>query len=229
MQKRNILLLHGAIGSKSQLCEIADYLSNEFKVFTLDFEGHGANSSEVPFSIHLFKSNVLNFIKSNKLDSVSIFGYSMGGYVALQLAAEYPELVESIFTYGTKFDWNEEASVKESSKLNPEIIEERFPDFAKGLKSLHGELNWKNVLHKTAAMMIQMGKAKENQINFSDIECPCLLSWGTNDKMVTKTETLVTVCKINKSNFFEFENQPHPIEQLDCSIISESISSYFLK
>jgi pimeloyl-ACP methyl ester carboxylesterase len=228
MQKRNLLLFHGAIGSKSQQNELANLLTNDFNVFTLDFEGHGINSSEEPFSIHLFKTNVLNFIKSNKLDSVSIFGYSMGGYVALQLAAEYPELVESIFTYGTKFDWNEETSVKESSKLNPEVIEERFPDFANGLKSLHGELNWKKVLHKTAEMMIQMGKAEENQIDFSKIECPCLLSWGTKDKMVTKTETLATVEKIKKSKFFEFENQPHPIEQLDYRIISESITSYFL-
>lgn len=222
--KKDILLLHGAIGAKSQLDNLKTLLAEHYNVHCLEFEGHGNTISTFPYSIDLFKKNVIDYLTENKLKEVFIFGYSMGGYVALQLASEHPQLVNSIFTYGTKFDWNEESSLKEASKLNPAVIEEKFPSFADSLKILHGEENWKIVLHKTAEMMKVMGSRIENKIDFSKINCPCVISWGTKDKMVTKEETIATIEKIKNARFYEFEDQPHPIELIDMPTITNKIN-----
>ena len=72
----------------------------------MDFAGHGAEHlRDRPFRIDYFADNVLAFLAEQELDKVSIFGHSMGGYVGLYLAKAYPDKVERVFTFGTKFAW----------------------------------------------------------------------------------------------------------------------------
>ncbi len=84
----------------------------------------------------------------------------MGGYVGLNLAKEYPELVGRIVTLGTKFAWTKEVAEKEIKMLNPEKIAEKIPAFADRLKSIHTNNNWKEVVRKTARMMYGLGTEK---------------------------------------------------------------------
>ncbi len=82
-----ILLLHGAIGSSAQFCKLADQLSGSYNIYMLDLVGHG--SREMPaatFSIRLFAEDVLAFMEREQLENIPVFGYSMGGFVALYIA-----------------------------------------------------------------------------------------------------------------------------------------------
>ena len=86
-----LLLLHGALGSQTQLESLKNTLAASFEVHCLDFYGHGsATLSEEPFRIAGFAEQVNNWLEEKQFDSISIFGYSMGGYVALYLASKYP-------------------------------------------------------------------------------------------------------------------------------------------
>jgi len=87
---QHVLLLHGAIGAKDQLQPLAEKLKNDFTVHSLSFSGHGAETMPGIFSIETFAQDVLNYLQKNDLKQVSVFGYSMGGYVALYLAKHHP-------------------------------------------------------------------------------------------------------------------------------------------
>ena len=87
----SLLLLHGAIGAKDQLQPIAEQLKNTFDVHTLNFSGHGGEPMPSSFSIEQFAGDVLLFLKQNNISKTNIFGYSMGGYVALYLAKHHPD------------------------------------------------------------------------------------------------------------------------------------------
>ena len=41
---KNLLVLHGAIGSKSQFDSIASLLDNQFDIHLLNFSGHGGEA-----------------------------------------------------------------------------------------------------------------------------------------------------------------------------------------
>ena len=111
----NLILLHGALGSEKQLHALKNELTN-FNIYTLNFEGHGGRTINGSYSIDRFVQNVLDFMFANQLQNASFFGYSMGGYVALKLAAYHPEKVESIVTLGTKFNWTPEIAAAEVKK-----------------------------------------------------------------------------------------------------------------
>jgi len=136
--KKSILLLHGAIGSKNQLTPLLPFLNKEFDIHTLNFPGHGGDEiSDEPFSISYFAGEVLKYFDQKNISSLYIFGYSMGGYVALYLAAHFPERVKKVFTLATKFDWTPQVAEKEMALLNHEKISQKVPAFASFLEQTH--------------------------------------------------------------------------------------------
>ncbi|MBK9190118.1 MAG: alpha/beta hydrolase [Crocinitomicaceae bacterium] len=97
---KSLILLHGALGAASQLEPLKKILQNVFDVHILEFEGHGQTYSDKPYSIDLFVSNLKSYLDQHQLKEVFVFGYSMGGYVALKLASQLPEYFSKIITLG---------------------------------------------------------------------------------------------------------------------------------
>ena len=222
-----LILLHGALGSKSQLEPLKEFLAKDFDVYSFNFSGHGGKPFNETFSIAQFSEELNDFIKTNNLESVSLFGYSMGGYVALYFAQFYPEKVKKIITLGTKFYWTEAISLKEVERLNPDIIEEKIPKFAEILKNRHQPNDWKLVLTKTAQMMTKMGVENPLQsADFLTINIPTLCLIGENDEMVTIEETADVYRTLPNGAFYSIPNTKHPIEQVDLSILKDKINDF---
>lgn len=225
---QHILLLHGAIGAKEQLMPLADKLKSSYIVHTLNFSGHGGKPMPTHFSIEVFANDVLNYLDKNKIDKINIFGYSMGGYVAMYLAKNQPTRINKIMTLATKFDWTEEIAEKEIKMLNPEKIKERLPEFAKMLEERNKPNDWKLALKATAEMMIALGKNNTLQLSdFETIEHQTLISIGDKDSMVTLEETIAVYRKLKNANFLVLPNTQHPIEKVDLNRISTEIRNFF--
>lgn len=228
--KTPILLLHGALGSKEQLVPLQEKLLLENEVFIMDFEGHGKAKGKTDFSIELFTQNVIDFLKERKISKVNVFGYSMGGYVALNLASKHPELVEKIITLGTKFDWTPTFAEKEIKMLNPEAIQIKVPAFAERLKQLHGSENWKDVVLKTAQMMQDLGENPTlKEVDFQKINTPTLVCLGELDAMSTQVESKNVSNWLENGQFHEIENLKHPIESIPIEKIVTIISNFLSK
>ncbi len=225
--KQPLILLHGALGSQQQLQPLAERLKNEFAIHTLNFEGHGGRRSTRDFSLDHFMENLRQFIEDEKLNKPDIFGYSMGGYVALKLAMEFPDKVNRIMTLGTKFNWTPESAAHEVGMLNPDVIEEKVPQFATQLKERHAPLDWKMVLSKTAGMMQALGNGVALQPkDFSRVGCPVLLTAGSADNMVTQEETKQVADSIPKSTFEIFDGFKHPIEKVELGVLAERVVQF---
>ena len=225
-----LLLLHGAIGAPEQLRPLAQRLSKTFKVYTPCFSGHGeAPVSDSLFSIEVFAADVLQFMAQNQLARVSVFGYSMGGYVAMYLAKHYPDRIDKVVTLATMFRWEPEIANREIQMLNPEKIEQKLPVFAETLQQRHLKNDWKGVLHKTAAMMTALGN--DNTLSAEDyaaITAPVLVLVGDRDKMVGIEETVSIYKALPNARMGVLPGTPHPIEQVDIEVLGFSISHFLL-
>ena len=94
--KEQLLLLHGALGSTAPFDSIIKPLENTYEVYTLNFDGHGGEPIPEHFSIDLFTNNVIDFLNTKAIDNITVFGYSMGGYVALNAALKVPQKIKKI-------------------------------------------------------------------------------------------------------------------------------------
>lgn len=226
MQK--LLLLHGAIGSEKQFENLSLILKDIFEIHTLNFSGHGGKPFCGSFSIQQFAIEVSDYLEANSINSINIFGYSMGGYVALYLSKMHPEKIGKIFTLGTKFHWTPEIAQHEVRMLNPEKIAEKIPAFANELQQRHLPNDWKAVLNETVKMMIGLGSNEPlTAQDFQQIKIPVCVGIGENDKMVSFEETEVVCKHLPNAQLLTIPATPHPIEKVNVEQLVVAISDFF--
>jgi pimeloyl-ACP methyl ester carboxylesterase len=152
----------------------------------------------------------------------------MGGYVALKLAHDYPERVEKIITLGTKFHWNPEAAAKEVKMMNPEIIEQKIPQFAATLRERHQPGDWKKIMTLTGEMMTLLGAGRAMTAeDFKQILTPSLICIGTEDHMVTREESAHVADYLKNGQLKIIDGFKHPFETVDLEILSSICLDFF--
>lgn len=224
---KTIILLHGALGAKDQFMPLSNKLKQEgFHVLSFNFSGHGQTPFLKHFGIEQFAKELEQYIIDNHLDKPSVFGHSMGGYVAVYLASQQPGLIGSIITLGTKFEWNSEILKKEIQMLNPLKIMEKQPKFGEALKTRHG-VEWENLLQKTAEMMMQLGRKNVlGQRDFVSIENKIMIGLGDKDNMVSLDETAGVYKQLKNGSMFMLPETKHPIETVNVEILAKIISDF---
>jgi len=223
---QNLILLHGAIGASEQLTPLENVLREKFKIHTFSFSGHGKVPFQNNFGIKQFATELENFITLHQLIKPAVFGYSMGGYVALYLASQKKDFLGKIITLGTKFEWTNEIAKKEMQQLDPKLITEKVPKFAQALKYIHGEV-WEELLAQTAKMMAALGE--NNLLNdtlMEEIENEVLVGLADSDSMVSLEETTNVFKQLKNGQMYMLPASKHPLETVNLTVLKEVIFSF---
>ena len=227
-QLPDLVLLHGALGSQAQFAPIKQALQYHFTIYTYDLEGHGGKPIPGNYSIVAFEKELIQFMDQHGLKDVPVFGYSMGGYIALSASKNHPGNISKIMTLGTMLKWSPEIAANETKMLDPDIIEVKIPKFAQQLQERHAPQDWKVVMRKIAEMMIDMGNgAAMTDAEFGEVNIPVLVGLGTNDQMVKLEHTLEIVDLIPLAGFRSFEGWKHPVESVNVEELAGAIVEYF--
>ena len=96
-EKPALVLLHGVMMNGLSWMRVAKALEQDYDVIMVDARGHGRSDGIASgFSSELLTEDAAGVINALKLDKPSLLGHSMGGAIAAQVAATYPDLVRSI-------------------------------------------------------------------------------------------------------------------------------------
>ncbi|GAA4150797.1 hypothetical protein GCM10022217_04090 [Chryseobacterium ginsenosidimutans] len=224
---KNLILLHGALGHSDIFNPLKKELSKYFTIHTPLFSGHG--TVEIPqngITIEQYTQELKEFIEKENLNNVHIFGHSMGGYVALCYANQHSEIVNSIMTLGTKFDWTEEQAVKESKMLNPDVIADKVPKYAESLESQHGS-KWKQLLPAIAEMMISLGKNPPLKDNLATINIPVQIMTGDKDNMVTLEESIEVYRNLPNGKLVVLPDTKHPMDKVRPNLLLDLMKDFW--
>ena len=97
--KATIIVMHGYPADKANLLGIAEFLAKDFNVFLFDFRSFGKSEGKYTTAGYLEKNDLLgavNFLEKEKnITKIGLYGFSLGGAVAL--AANH-ENVKAIVT-----------------------------------------------------------------------------------------------------------------------------------
>jgi pimeloyl-ACP methyl ester carboxylesterase len=80
---------------------VVDALAAERRVILFDNAGIGLSTGETPDSIKGMADRVAAFLRLLAFTHVDLLGFSLGGYVALTVTLDYPELVRRLVLAGT--------------------------------------------------------------------------------------------------------------------------------
>ncbi|MBI2653854.1 alpha/beta fold hydrolase [Candidatus Woesearchaeota archaeon] len=85
--KATIIIMHGYPADKANLLGIAEFLAKEFNVFLFDFRSFGKSEGKYTTAGYLEKNDLSGAIeyleKEKKITKVGLYGFSLGGAVAL--------------------------------------------------------------------------------------------------------------------------------------------------
>ncbi len=91
-----LVMLHGLTGHARTWDHTAAALSDRYRVLALDQRGHGDSDWAPRYGVAPMIGDLLAFLDALRLSEVTLMGLSMGGIVAYQFTAAYPERVSRL-------------------------------------------------------------------------------------------------------------------------------------
>lgn len=91
-----LLMLHGLFGSADNLGGIARILSEEYRIISVDHRNHGRSPHSATMSYDDMAEDIYAVMDKENISSAHVFGHSMGGKVAMQMALEEPGRIRKL-------------------------------------------------------------------------------------------------------------------------------------
>jgi pimeloyl-ACP methyl ester carboxylesterase len=126
-----LVLLHGFLESKAIWDDFTEILQNDFTVIAMDLPGHGESELiEKTHGMQLMAATLKTVLEAEKIEKAVLAGHSMGGYVALQFAADNEELIKGLVLFHSNAGADSEEA-KENRRRTINIITQNRVGFIK--------------------------------------------------------------------------------------------------
>jgi pimeloyl-ACP methyl ester carboxylesterase len=189
-----LLLVHG-LGARAEDWGVMmpALAAQGFHVYALDLLGYGRSPRpDVSYSISMEETVVVEFMQAMHVARADVGGWSMGGWIAMKLALDHPEMVDRLMIYDSAgtyfvatfgpelFTPHDTAGVKKLiAILTPKPRE--MPEFAAraALRKLQKNA-W--VLNRSTASMLNGRDLLDFRLH--NIQQPMLIVWGAQDELI---------------------------------------------
>jgi pimeloyl-ACP methyl ester carboxylesterase len=99
-------------------------LSSRYKVILFDNRGIGATTStEKPFSIELFAKDATGLLDALKIPRAHVLGWSMGSFIAMEMALRHPDRVDKLMLYAGGCGWNDGEGVRAAPEVSAALTD----------------------------------------------------------------------------------------------------------
>ena len=101
-----LVLLHGGLSNiDTDFGKLLPSFAKDRQVIAIDLQGHGRTADiDRPLSFEQLAEDVAALLRHLDLARADLFGYSMGGHVALQIAIRHPHLVRKLVVAAVHID-----------------------------------------------------------------------------------------------------------------------------
>jgi pimeloyl-ACP methyl ester carboxylesterase len=173
-----LVVLHGAFGWASSYPALA---SNRQQI-TVELQGHGHTADiDRPLSVEQLADDVAALLQYLKIERADVFGYSMGGNVALALAIRHPNMVGRVAINGANFSAIEEAYEPRTFEQFKSLPADFAPPMLKGPyeKVAPDPKQWPVLVAKIKKMGLEWKGFTRDQMK--SIKAPVLITLGDRD------------------------------------------------
>ena len=223
---RPLVLVHGLGGRAEEWAPLMNGLAKQhFRVYALDLLGYGrSDRPDVDYTIETEVRIVQQFLDSQKLEQPDLGGWSMGGWIVLQLAVEHPGRVRRLMVFdaaGVKFTGPADLSPlrpKTPAELNAlmKILFAHPPQVsdysARGILRQYAPGDW--VVGRALASMMTGKELLDGKLGA--VKEPVLLVWGKQDVLTPLDMAQAMQREMPQSRLEVFDDCAH-MTPLECS------------
>ena len=178
-----LVLLHGAyMNIDNNWGALIPTLSQDHKVIAVELQGHGRTSDrDTPITYEGMAADVAALLDQLGIEKAALFGYSMGGALAIRLAIDHPDKVTRIVAASAGYIYNEEVMGPDFMKMIETITPEMFANTP-------FDAEYKRLSPHPEKFPVLVEKLKQLDMNtfdwsaeFKKIEVPSLYIFGDAD------------------------------------------------
>jgi len=220
-----IVLLHGFLESKAIWEDFTEKLCCEFTIIAIDLPGHGGSPViDGTHTMQLMAETVKAVLDAESIHSTIIVGHSMGGYVALQFASDYPEIIKGLVLFHSHAAADSE-QVLEDRRRTINIVKQNHVGFIRHFIPLLFDQKYvekhaadiQNLQEQATAMSSEAVIAaisgmsrRSDQLNFLLLtEIPVLFIVGKQDSRIPFQQVLAQAVIPSHSEILILENVGH--------------------
>ncbi len=191
-----VIFLHGMVGTSTDWALTLGPLSRKYRVIALDQVGFGHSSKPpIDYTIANFVDFLREFMRVRGIPKAVIVGNSLGGWIALDFAAEHPELVDRLILvdaagldapvhHNVPVDMNPSSregvrKLWEALFYDKQLVTEPFVDDQWRSRSSSGE---SRTIQLVTAGLVRGGEFEDRKVG--KIHAPTLIIWGRNDVLL---------------------------------------------
>jgi pimeloyl-ACP methyl ester carboxylesterase len=172
-----IVLLHGGLfGSTVEMTNFIEKLKKTNQVIAISTRGHGKSGlGKNPLTLEQRATDAMAVINAVTKDSVTVIGFSDGGYAAYQLGAMFPDRVKKMVVMGAGELY---PGVREFNFTAKQAMEMDKPFIEQQLKLMPEPNRLEEMFAQVCACY---NKATVSKALLSSIKCPVMVMAGDND------------------------------------------------
>jgi len=193
---RPLVLLHGGLCTIEVCLEkIRQPFEKARKTIAIEQQAHGRTADiDRPLSVEQMTEDTAALLRQLKIKNAEVFGYSMGGSIALGIALKHPDLVRKVAIFGTAYS-NEgmvPGLVDNIKALKADDVPKQFYDGY--VKVAPDPKQWPALVAKVANMLpSSKGFAPED---VRSIKAPTLIMIGDSD--IVRPEHAVEMFRLHQ-------------------------------
>ena len=215
-----LLLLHGLAARWQVFAPLLPALSADWHVYALDFRGHG-KSGRVPgrYQIKDFAEDTAAFLLRQLAEPAVLYGHSLGGWVALRVAAELPRLVPAVVVGDSAIF---------PGHLDPELSVSYLADLPLAMRSLSQSLQQ---LDPDVMRTFREGRMVgdfDAEALLRRISCPVLLLQGNPalGALMSDADVERTLALVPQARHKRFEDLGHGLHVQDAGQVLEAVAAF---
>ena len=225
-----VVVLHGAAGCTQMETElVARRLSNTYHVVALDFASHGQSDpfEDIIYTPGLFIDNVAALFDHLNLKQASVFGFSLGGFIALAFAHAYPGRVKKLAVHATNLIWDEELVSTMLSRLDHETIRQKSQELVNYLSAMHGGDHWASLFERMKDYTIQLRNYLTEYAAVHQVPMHTLVTAVDKDDLFTVQSPVYLYERLPNGTLAIIPGQRHALQNVDLDQLVPLILRHF--
>lgn len=210
--------------------EVTNAIASNYPVILFNNRGVGSSNGTTPENVSDMAKDAVDFIRALGYNKVNILGFSLGGFIGQEIAANYPELVNKLILAGTGSIGGkaiaqleshlEKAFVDGPDRVLINLFFSKTPSSIKAGEAFLERLSERKIdrdsptsqdtIASQAKAIINYGLATdENNTQLKAIKQPVLIVNGNQDNMVDSINSYIMLQNIQNAKLVLWSDSGH--------------------